>query len=100
MLQTAHSTEVARENVLEVASFGAIPDDDLDDTEAIQATIDAARGISAVVRLEPGTYLVSERDPIDWNALRVHEGRELTIAPDAAVRSGGGAGIRIEGSSR
>jgi hypothetical protein len=66
--------------VLEVRAFGARPDDEGDDTAAIQAAIDAASAVpGSTVRLEPGTYRVSEREPLDWNALRVDHGRELAI---------------------
>ncbi|MEL6105528.1 MAG: LamG-like jellyroll fold domain-containing protein [Planctomycetota bacterium] len=48
--------------LIEVASFGAFPDDGIDDTAAIQAALDAAdaQASNLVVYLAPGRYDVSE----------------------------------------
>ena len=45
---------------LPVTSHGAIPDDDLDDTAALQAALDAARDRGLVAFFPPGVYLVSD----------------------------------------
>lgn len=50
--------ESANSFELNVRSFGAIPNDDIDDSDAIQAAVDKAirTGISSIIKLEPGIY--------------------------------------------
>jgi hypothetical protein len=75
-------------HLLRAADFGAVADDALDDTDALQAAIDAARERpGSVVQLGEGTYRVSERPPLDWNALRVHAARGLTLRGAGAERT-------------
>lgn len=50
--------------VLNVLSFGAVPNDGLDDTEAIQAALDFAANDNRIVYLPEGIFLVSDR--LDW----------------------------------
>jgi hypothetical protein len=50
--------------VLNVLDFGAIPDDDIDDTAAIQAALNFEASSNRIIYLPAGTYLVSER--LDW----------------------------------
>lgn len=46
--------------IFKVADYGAIPDDPLDDTDAIQRAIDAASAAGGgIVQFEPGTYLLN-----------------------------------------
>ena len=45
-----------QDGVYNVVSFGAVGDNVADDTEAIQAAIDAAGGTGGVVHFPPGTY--------------------------------------------
>ena len=51
-----------------VAQYGATPDDDTDDTDAIQKAFEENNGSGAVIYLRPGRYLIS--DTIDWMGRR------------------------------
>jgi hypothetical protein len=54
-------TELPTTKTIEVAEFGAKPDDDLDDTHGIQAAFDAAKtsGVPTKVQFSTGTYRIS-----------------------------------------
>lgn len=52
------TVEACTENIIEVSSFGATPDDNLDDTEAFQKAIDSANP-GETVYVYPGRYDVS-----------------------------------------
>ena len=52
--------------VVDVRSFGAAPDDDIDDTVAIQAALDIHPNGNRIVYLPPGVFLVS--DTLKWPA--------------------------------
>ena len=80
--------------VLNVVDFGAIPDDDNDDTAAIQAALDKFPNGNRIVYLPAGEYLVSET--LRWadgphagtrqkRTILQGEGRDLTTirVPDA-----------------
>lgn len=57
-------------SVFHVRDFGAIPDDGIDDTEAIRATFAAAKNNAhSIVAFEPGVYLVEGKDP-NWQNTR------------------------------
>lgn len=69
--------------VLNVADFGAIPDDDADDTEAIQAALDAYPNGNRIVYLPPGTFLIS-------GTLRWPEGEDAANAHKRTILQGAG----------
>lgn len=50
--------------IVDVTAFGAIPDDDTDDTEAIQTALDQFPSGNRIVYLPPGEYRV--RDTLRW----------------------------------
>ena len=52
--------------VLDVTSFGATPNDDTDDTAAIQAALDLHPSGNRIVYLPPGVFLIS--DTLTWPA--------------------------------
>jgi polygalacturonase len=59
--------------VIDVAAYGAVPDDGLDDVAAMQAAIDAAgaMGDGAIVRFDVGVYDLNV-DATGWNVLRLN----------------------------
>lgn len=52
--------------VVDARQFGAIPDDDSDDTAAIQAALDAYPDGNRILQLQAGTYIL--RDTVRWPA--------------------------------
>src|SRR5690606_13802188 len=50
--------------IVDVRAYGAVPDDEGDDTAAIQAALDAFPNGNRIVHLPPGVYLVS--DTLSW----------------------------------
>jgi hypothetical protein len=52
--------------VLDVRAFGAKPDDDLDDTAAIQQSLDQHPSGNRIIYLPPGRWIV--RDTLKWPA--------------------------------
>lgn len=52
--------------IINVTDFGAIPDDDKDDTAAIQAALDRFPGGNRIVYLPPGVFVVT--DTLRWPA--------------------------------
>lgn len=52
--------------IVDIQSYGAIPDDEVDDTAAIQAALDAFPNGNRIVYVPPGRYLVS--DTLRWPA--------------------------------
>jgi hypothetical protein len=63
-------------SILNVKDFGAVGDGFTDDTEAIQATINAAPSGGATVIIPPGVYLVSEAIHINDGGLHL-SGRSM-----------------------
>ena len=63
--------EFVKKGFLPVTLFGAVPDDELDDTAAIQKTVDAALEEGYVVFFPSGRYLVSDTiramQPVEWH---------------------------------
>lgn len=61
------------ESSINAADFGAIGDDDANDTAALQAAIDAAHAIGGgVVQIPPGTYLVYNQGALDATLPNLH----------------------------
>lgn len=52
--------------IVDVREYGAVPDDEGDDTAAIQAALDAYPNGNRIIYLPPGAYLV--RDTLRWPA--------------------------------
>ncbi len=52
--------------IVDVRAYGAVPDDEGDDTAAIQAALDAFPSGNRIVHLPPGVYLVA--DTLRWPA--------------------------------
>lgn len=52
--------------VVDVREYGAVPDDEGDDTAAIQAALDAFPNGNRIIHLPPGRYIV--RDTLRWPA--------------------------------
>lgn len=52
--------------IVDIQTYGAIPDDEVDDTVAIQAALDAFPNGNRIVYVPPGRYLVS--DTLSWPA--------------------------------
>ncbi|MDB9527384.1 glycosyl hydrolase family 28-related protein [Oscillatoria sp. CS-180] len=52
--------------VIDVTAYGAIPNDGIDDTAAIQRALDEAPSGNRIIYLPMGTYLIS--DQLDWPA--------------------------------
>ncbi len=67
---------------IDARQFGAIPDDDVDDTAAIQAALDAYPDQNRVIYLPGGTYQI--RDTLHW--------------PEQAGTTGSGGGTILEGA--
>jgi hypothetical protein len=66
--------------VIDVATYGANGQDDRDDTVAIQAAISAAAEVhGANVRLERGTYYLSDQPPLDQVCLRIVGVEQLSL---------------------
>jgi hypothetical protein len=109
--------------ILNVLSFGAIPDDGIDDTTAIQAALDFQANGNRIVYLPAGTYLISDR--LDWpqgnrggleqkRTILQGEGRDLTTirlmdnipgyqdpeAPKALIWTGTGPAQRFRNAIR
>jgi len=65
-INTTQATQVFPQDadVVNVLSFGAIPNDGEDDTAAIQAALNLEANGNRIVYLPQGTYLVSDR--LDW----------------------------------
>lgn len=76
------------DNVFEAARYGAVADDERDDTEAIQAAIDRARLVAGgIVRLPAGTLRVSDRPPLDQVALSLDGASGLSLQGMGADRT-------------
>jgi hypothetical protein len=75
-----------------VKDFGAVGDGSVDDTAAIQATIDAALGVTTggVVLFPPGTYNVTELD--------LHNTSTATITQSLTLRGAGRYASAIRGT--
>lgn len=69
--------------VLNVADFGAVPDDEGDDTEAIQKALDSYPNGNRIVYLPPGVFLVSD-------TLRWPEGETAATAQKRTILQGAG----------
>ena len=52
--------------IVDVREYGAIPDDEGDDTAAIQAALDAYPNGNRIIYLPPGVFLI--RDTLRWPA--------------------------------
>ncbi|MDF1849689.1 MAG: glycosyl hydrolase family 28-related protein [Verrucomicrobiales bacterium] len=67
--------------ILNVKDFGAIPDDDKDDTEAIQAALDEFPSGNRIIYLPPGIYIV--RDTLKWAGTNSGNAQKRTILQGA-----------------
>ena len=72
--------------IVDVRNYGAIPDDDTDDTKAIQAALDAYPNGNRIVYLPPGAFLV--RDTLAWPA-----GESGSVAQKRTILQGAGEGL-------
>ena len=67
--------------VFDPRDYGANPDDNIDDTFAIQAALDAARDAGGGhVLLSAGTYIITGGDKASDGALRIHSNTEISGA--------------------
>ncbi|AUP78518.1 DUF4955 domain-containing protein [Flavivirga eckloniae] len=75
--------------VFNVNVYGALPDDDLEDYDGIQAAINAAQDAGGgVVFFPKGRFLINERKPVVGDAPRA----PITITGDNIVLRGSGSG--------
>ena len=59
--------------VFDPRDYGANPDDNIDDTAAIQAALDAARDAGGGhVYLSAGTYIISSTERASKGGIRIH----------------------------
>lgn len=80
-------------DVFDIRDYGAVPDDGADDTEAVQAAVEAARDSGGTVFAPRGTYRIGRVDLRDL--------RDVTVRGPANFRLvGAGAGFRISGVCR
>lgn len=70
---------------IHVTDFGAIPDDEKDDTEAIQAAIDEAGNGKGIVRIPEGTFHINT-DP-ETGSLLVPSGSDIWLDKQAVLQS-------------
>lgn len=65
--------------VFDPRDYGANPDDNIDDTSAIQAALDAARDAGGGhVYLAAGTYIISSDERASKGGIRIHSNTELS----------------------
>ena len=65
--------------VFDPRDYGANPDDNIDDTAAIQAALDAARDAGGGhVYLSAGTYIISSTERASKGGIRIHSNTELS----------------------
>lgn len=72
--------------IVDVREFGATPDDETDDTKAIQAALDAFPNGNRIVYLPPGVFIV--RDTLKWPA-----GDSGGVAQKRTILQGAGEGL-------
>jgi len=72
--------------IVDVRNYGATPDDDIDDTKAIQGALDAFPNGNRIVYLPPGVFLV--RDTLTWPA-----GESAGVAQKRTILQGAGEGL-------
>lgn len=74
--------------IVDVRTYGATPDDNTDDTAAIQAALDAFPDGNRIVYLPPGVFLV--RDTLNWPS-----GESSRTAQKRTILQGAGEGLTI-----
>lgn len=74
--------------VVDVSEYGAVADDDGDDTAAIQAALDAFPNGSRIIYLPPGVFLV--RETLRWPA-----GETESAAQKRTIMQGAGEGLSV-----
>lgn len=74
--------------IVDVTAFGAVADDDQDDTKAIQEALDAHPNGSRIVYLPAGTWIV--RDTLRWPA-----GESSGVAHKRTILQGAGEALTI-----
>ncbi len=72
--------------IIDVREFGATPNDDSDDTKAIQAALDAFPNGNRIVYLPPGVFVI--RDTLSWPA-----GDSGGVAQKRTILQGAGEGL-------
>ena len=72
--------------IVDVRNYGATPDDESDDTAAIQAALDAFPNGNRIVYLPPGVFIV--RDTLSWPA-----GESGSVAQKRTILQGAGEGL-------
>ncbi len=72
--------------IVDVRNYGATPDDDTDDTKAIQGALDAFPNGNRIVYLPPGVFIV--RDTLNWPA-----GESGSVAQKRTILQGAGEGL-------
>jgi len=72
--------------IVDVRNYGATPDDDTDDTKAIQGALDAFPNGNRIVYLPPGVFIV--RDTLNWPA-----GGSGSVAQKRTILQGAGEGL-------
>ncbi|MEM7603683.1 MAG: glycosyl hydrolase family 28-related protein, partial [Verrucomicrobiota bacterium] len=74
--------------LLDVTSYGAVPNDGKDDTNAIQAALDSFPGGNRIVYLPPGVYHLSD-------TLRWPEGEQAGQSQKRVILQGAGETLSI-----